>query len=314
MKYSLKMTTRGRAVLAGCMAKAVPLELTRTAVGNGRVPDGTDLADVHALFGYVDEATIAERRHEDDRLFLNVQYTNAATPKAFMLAEFMIYATDPDTGKETDFIYATLGDYAESIPAHSPAYPMGIWNHRLIVVVSDEVNVSISAATGIVTHDELSAALSRQAGVETADLTIPTTGWTASGKADFPYTVSIPVKAAREFHIPRVNLDPDNLAIAAGFGLCSASYALDGAVRLWAKKVPTAKMTASVTLVRPGGQLGNITSPLPVATAHSVGGIKGSDSIRIDADGTAHAILGAGNFATQAEVDAALNDVFGSQP
>jgi len=263
------MTTHGRAVLAACMGLSAPLELTRTAVGDGRVPEGTDLADVHQLVNFVEDAAIAERRHEGDRIYLNVQYTNAKTAKAFLLSEFMIYAKDPETGQETDFIYASLGDYIESIPAYSPAYPLGIWNHRIIIVVSSEINVSVSAAPGLVTHDDLNAALSRMADAEDISITIPTTGWTASGKANYPYTVDVADKAVLEVHNPFVSFDVDNLPSVAACGLSPSVFALDGALRFWAMKVPEVEMTASVTLVRPGGGGGIIISGTGGVTNHN---------------------------------------------
>ena len=107
MEIAFKPTTHGRAILSACMAQSLPLQLTRVAFGSGRVSEGRNLADMHELIRYVADGTIGERRHEDDRLYLTVQYANDvdhASVSTFMLSEFMIYARDPETGEDRDFI------------------------------------------------------------------------------------------------------------------------------------------------------------------------------------------------------------------
>lgn len=61
---------------------------------------------------------------------------------------------------------------------------------------------------------------------------------------------------------------------------------------------------------------GASTYVLPAATSTRLGGVKASDSLTVDPDGTAHAVaeLSPESFATGAEVDAILDDVFGAQP
>ena len=128
MEIAFKPTTHGRAILSACMAQSLPLQLTRVAFGSGRVSEGRNLADMHELIRYVADGTIGERRHEDDRLYLTVQYANDvdhASVSTFMLSEFMIYARDPETGEDRDFIYATLGDYSQAIPAYRAGFSPG---------------------------------------------------------------------------------------------------------------------------------------------------------------------------------------------
>ena len=157
MEYGYKLTTHGRAVLTACMATEMPLHLTRVAVGSGLIDESVDLADVHALVNDVAEGAIAERRHENDRLYLTVQYANSAHPEVptFHLSEFIVYATDPDTGEETDLLYATLGDYVQPVPAYTSAMPASAFNYQLLLVVSDDVQVEVSASPGLVTYDDL---------------------------------------------------------------------------------------------------------------------------------------------------------------
>ena len=115
MDYAFKPTTNGRAVITACMALKAPLDLTRVAVGSGRVAKDTDLADVHQLLHYEAEGSVGERRHENDRFYLTVQYSNRDNPDVptFLLSEFIVYARHPATGEIVDFLYATLGDYVQ---------------------------------------------------------------------------------------------------------------------------------------------------------------------------------------------------------
>ena len=66
MDYGYKITTHGRQLLAACLDIGKPLRLTRAAVGSGLIDGAEDLARTHALIHYVSEASIADRRHEEE--------------------------------------------------------------------------------------------------------------------------------------------------------------------------------------------------------------------------------------------------------
>ena len=159
--YRFKVTTNGSALLADLIFLKAGLEITRVAVGSGTVPDGVDLKDVHTLYEYVAEGTIGSRSREGSRLDLTVQYSNGdpdhrAVPK-FDLAELIVYARRPETGEETDLLYATLGECRQPVPAWREDRPPCVFNYPLVLMVSDEIEVSITAAPGLVTPDDLAA-------------------------------------------------------------------------------------------------------------------------------------------------------------
>ena len=161
MKYAFKPTTNGRAVIAACGGLSKPFRITRAAVGSGLAPEGVNLADVHELYQYVTEAAISEYRHEGDRLFLTVQYANGEhkdTPD-FILSEFMVYVEDPESGRETDLLYATLGDFGQPVPAYTEGIPESVFSYPMVLTVSDEIEVQVFASPGIVTPDVLENAL-----------------------------------------------------------------------------------------------------------------------------------------------------------
>lgn len=160
MNYSFKVTTAGRELLATLLATGQVLELTRVAVGSGRVAEDANLADMTDLIQYVAEGTLTQRRHEDNILHLTVQYASNSTPGlgAFYLSEIIVQAKHPDTGENITFLYATLGDYIQHVNAYSEVLPPDIRNYPMMIAISDEINVSVTAPVGLVTYDELEQA------------------------------------------------------------------------------------------------------------------------------------------------------------
>lgn len=176
MDYGYKITTHGRAVLAACLDIGRPLRLTRAAVGSGLIDGAEDLAKTHDLICYVSGASIVNRRHEGDRLFLTVRYSSQDHPEmeTFILSEFMVWAEDPETGQETDFLYATLGDFRQAVPAYSSGFPASVWSYPLVLAVSGELQVNITASPGLATTTDIQEAVGRlKLEIMTNALTLP---------------------------------------------------------------------------------------------------------------------------------------------
>lgn len=321
MDYGYKITTHGRALMAACADLEQPLKLTRAAVGSGLVDEGINLADVHGLVRYVAEGTIGERRHEDDRLFLTIQYDNSAHPEveAFQLTEFIVFARHPETGEETDLLYATLGDYRQPVPRYSPSLPASMFNYPLVMVLSDEIEVHISASPGLVSHDELAAALGGLAACR-YDLTIPAEGWVEDGTGTYPFHLDISVNMASEKAVPTLTILPEGEDAAIACGMCPRVQTLDGVVRVFAAAVPAMPVPASLTLqgdasgfVLNGG-VGGGSYDLPPATEHTLGGVKIGPGVAVAADGTISvdgtaALEGA--VAPDSSTEELLDEVFG---
>lgn len=163
MDYGYKITTHGRQVLAACLDLQKPLWLTRAAVGSGFIDRDEDLAKVHDLVQYTATAAVVDRRHEGDRLFMTVRYCNADHKElgTFPLSEFMVWAKNPETGQETDFLYATLGDFRQSVPGYSEQFPESTFSYPLVLVVSSDLQVIITASPGLVTSLDLQDAVDR---------------------------------------------------------------------------------------------------------------------------------------------------------
>ena len=158
MEYRYKPTTHGLEAMAAYMALGTkPFNITRVAFGSGKVDEGTNLADVHELLEYVADGAVAGRGHQNSRVNLTIQYANSEHKevKTFLLSEFIVYVEDPETGEETDLLYGTMGDYRYPVPTYNPAYPPSIFNFPLVLVLSDEIQVIISAPAGLPTYDDL---------------------------------------------------------------------------------------------------------------------------------------------------------------
>ena len=285
MNYAFKITTNGRRVLAACIDTGKALELTRVAVGKGRISESADLADQHELISYVTDASIGNRRHSQDRLYLEFAYSNVSHPEipTFYLSEFIAYAKDPDTGAETDLLYATLGDYTQAVPQYAPDYPPVSYVFPLTLVFSDEASVYIGAPAGLVTYDELVDLQSVQ------DLAIPETGWKMdSGDiSGYPYYVDIAVERAADRSVPNITVLPESMSTVKSCGLAPFARASAGKVRVYSMLVPTARISASLLL---------LSNP-PYARSDGTAGSVSASSV---------------SFATDAETRSVINSIFGS--
>lgn len=301
MEYRYKPTTHGRNAIAACMALEKPFKITRVAFGSGKVDEDMNLADVHELLNYVSDGAVAERRHEDDRLYLTIQYANNQHQgvKTFLLSEFIVYCQDPETGENTDLLYGTLGDYRQPVPAYNPAFPPSEFNFPLTLIISDEINVSVSAPAGLVTYGDMADLIDGIA-VRKAEITIPTTGWTGGGEGRYPYHLDVPVESAKERLIPALTVLPEGMESAVACGFAPFVQALDGAVRVFAASVPTGSIPANVTMQ------GDASAYCRVGTG-DLSTVKLGHGLRLDPDGAISV-----DTASDAEINQMLAEVLSS--
>lgn len=289
MDYGYKLTTSGRALLVACADLEEPLYITRVAIGSGVAGEDTDLADIHELINYVDEGTIAERYHENDRLYLTIQYDNSTAESTFYLAEFMVYATDPETGEETDLLYATLGDYQQPVPAYNSSLPTSIFSFPLVIVVSDEIEVSITASPGVVTHDDLQQLLNEGfIGISRSAITIPADGWAELEDEDagaYTMYLDMEISTVTERMTPILTIEPDYLEIAKDCSMSTTCKTTDGVLRLYAMSAPDAEMQATLALVGGSGYLSSASGDIPVASATQLGGVMIGDGLSVTTSG-----------------------------
>lgn len=159
------------------------------------------------------------------------------------------------------------------------------------------------------------AVASAQGGVLIRDITIAAEDWTQLDEADNGcfWRVDATVEDVTSEHVPLVFLSRDAMTTAKLAGLSPSAETGDGIVQLWAKVRPSESLTCTIVLLTQKSEGSAGVYALPIATETTLGGVKASDSVTVDADGTAHAVaqLSAESFASDEEVAAALNDIFG---
>lgn len=329
MNYGYKPTTEGRELLAACLATGKGLEIVRVAVGSGKVEEGTDLADMTDLIQYVAEGSVAQRRHMDNVLYLTVQYASNTTPGlgAFYLGEFIVQAKHPISGKIVTLLYATLGDYQQPVNAYSESQAPDIRQYPIILVLSDEINVTISALAGLVTYEDLESAVEKackdlvdtmaSGGIKkTIDFTIPMDGWQQDEQATngYMYYFDLLDTEITKNMIPEVTIAEASLETAKLCGVCHTAATFTGFVRLKSVALPEAEITATCCLLTKGTSDGSTGSG--TIDQDMIG-----DGLTLTEDGKLALAVGDGltideagklavNVSTNEEASAAIDTVF----
>lgn len=291
MDRSYRITTNGVAVIAACLAGEKPLTLTRAAIGSGKVPEGQDLREVHALVSRVADATIGERTRVGNAFHVSVQYANSAHPEqeAFSIAEFMLYASDPETGGETDFAYGTLGDFAQPVPKYDPAAPECVFTFPLILAVSPDLQIQVTASPGVVTYADLEAMMEAgYVGSVKAEITVPAETWTRDEAPEIPgCSYHADVHFAGLTGEEAVTVAFHDLQKARG--AAGAVKTLAGALRLYAVKAPTEELTATAAFSAGAERKGASDTRLPweleAATPDKLGGVIPGEDFIVDGAG-----------------------------
>lgn len=163
-------------------------------------------------------------------------------------------------------------------------------------IIEDGVAAALTILMHIVVTDAGALEFLVDPTIDTATATsipmvIPTKGWTKSGPEGYPWRVDVENGIVTALHIPFVTLTPESIQEARECDLCPAAETVSGAVRLWAKKVPSKELAATVLLVTQGGNgaggsAGGGEYILSPATAFKLGGIKVGNGLNVTQDGT----------------------------
>ena len=291
MDRSYKITTNGAAVIAACLAGGKPLTLTRAAVGSGILPEGTDLRDVHTLISYVATATVGERIRVGNSFHTSVQYSNKSDPGrgAFTLTEFMLYATDPETESETDLAYGYLGDYAQPVPAFQNGVPESIFTYPLILALSSDLTVKVTASPGVVTYPDLMSMIeSGYLGTVKEEISVPAETWAEDEAPEvpgYPWHADVELEKLTGDEVPTVVFhDPGKARTVAPVAKTVAK-----ALRLYAVSAPEEELAATVTFSAGTAYAGSGQDPGPwelkPATKTRIGGVMPGDDFTVDAQG-----------------------------
>lgn len=150
------------------------------------------------------------------------------------------------------------------------------------------------------------------------EFTVAADAWKDSGdeNARYRYYTDVTNSVISASHYPSVTLDKNSLEVACNAGVASyADTPADGTLRLYSQVKPADAISGTCQLWSSGGGSGGGggTYILPIASASVLGGIRTSDSIAVDPDGTAHsyADVSPDHISTDEDASEMLDDVFG---
>lgn len=89
------------------------------------------------------------------------------------------------------------------------------------------------------------------------NITVSKSGWTLQYEPNgYNYTNQIAVSESKAAAVPTLTFDIGSLLVAQSAEVCGTCLASDGFIVLWAKKIPTSDLTASLKLSYPDGDCG----------------------------------------------------------
>jgi len=254
---------KGIALIAKVLAGRCQMHYTRVAVGKGTIPDDLTPKTLEEAPEYVMDAMISSVTNPiDGECQVSVQINSAYVKEGFYATWLILYAEDPDEG-EVSFTALCLENEPEWIrPASSIVGKLAHFDIIAAVGDVDKVTATIDS-DALVSYGELAKIIRGiAAGASQKDVTIPVSGWIADTDTNgaFDWMLDIASMDITESMVPVLTIAPELLEESASCGLCQVSRTMPGALRLYAKTVPTIAITASLTLLETEREFGNIVA------------------------------------------------------
>lgn len=257
-------STKGIALIGKVLAGRCKMHYTRVAAGKGTIPEGMTPKTLEEPPEYVMDAMIASVTNPvDGECQVSVQINSAYVKSGFYVTWLILYAEDPDEG-EVPFTALCLESEPEWIrPASSIVGKLAHFDMIAAVGDIDKVTATIDA-DALVSYGELAKIIRGiAAGAAQKDIIIPVSGWIADTDTDgaFDWMLDIASMDIKESMVPLLTFPLEHLETAASFGLCQVSRTMPGALRIYAKAIPTTPITASLTLLETEIEIGNSITP-----------------------------------------------------
>lgn len=267
---------KGIALIAKVLAGRCKMHYTRVAAGKGTLPEDLTPKTLLEPPEYVMDAMISSVTNPvDGECQVSVQINSAYVKDGFYCTWLVLYAEDPDEG-EVPFTALCLEAEPEWIrPSSSIVGKLAHFD--IIAAVGDVDNVSATIdPDALVTLESVQQLITehgrddethqdiRQAvkalqdklggGVvraERIDLTIPADGWEPDNETGgvYAYRRDIAHAKVEEGMIPIMSVLPSSIGAANTCALCTTAGTLSGALRVYAKTVPTEDISVSVVLL-----------------------------------------------------------------
>lgn len=155
--FGFKITTKGLALEAKLHSGA-KLEITRVMIGDGKVPEETNPADLTNLISPIAQATSTKPVTVGTTTSFVVEYRNdlnGGLGRDIHINEYGVFANDPDDG-EVLIYYANLGDYPEPVKAYTKNGPVVSRRYPVSLTVAEGTEIVLGyVAAAYMTADDL---------------------------------------------------------------------------------------------------------------------------------------------------------------
>lgn len=318
----------GYEVLGRILAGDGQIKFTRAALDGGDIPEGVSIESLTQPVKFERNGLIVSTDNTGDgEATVVVQTSSIGLEAGLTIKGVMLFVEDPsESGVEVAYSYLPLQEDPVWVRPEGDAVSKLVTFEIINVISSASSVVAIISPDGLARAADLAAYASRAVGMTIIPVSIPVSAW-VKGESTTPrctYYADLADSHISMSHLPDVTLDNTSLDIASACGLSTTVETVeDGKLRFYAQEIPKAEITGTCYLLAagiggggtPGGGGGGEAYVLPVATTTTLGGVKASNTLTVDDDGTAHvyATLAPEQMAQGAETDEMLTEVFGPQ-
>lgn len=316
----------GYEVLGRILAGDGKIRFTRAVLDGGDIPEGVSVEDLTQPVKYERDGLIVSTDNTGGgEATVVVQASSVGVEAGFSIKGVMLFVADPaDDGLDVAYSYLPLQADPVWLRPEGDAVSKLVTFEIINVISSASSVVANISPDGLARAADLAAYANRAVGMTVIPVSIPVSAW-VEGESTTPrcaYYADLADDHISVSHLPDVTLDNISLDIASACGLSTTVETVeDGILRFYAQEVPKAEITGTCYLLAAGiggggeGGGGGEAYVLPVATPTTLGGVKASESLTVEEDGTAHvyATLAPEQMAKEAEVDEMLTEVFGPE-
>ena len=302
--YGTVVTDIGSAKINAAIFSKTQVKVVSAAVGDG---GGAYYYPTSDQIGLVCEQWRGDisyaRVNKTQPNMYNIKFTVPANVGGFTMREAAVFDEDGAT-----IAICNMPAIPKLSTQEGVSFPFTMMMH-IIVQDANAIEFKINASLDTVSREEMEAAMeelsSNLPSVIIKDIVIPVEAFVETDEAGkYKFVANLPDKDALYAHFPTLALDIPSLDLAATAGMCPAIETLDGRIRFWAKKKPTADLVGTLKL-----------ESQSAASAGASGGITTDEEASDDAEevfGAAGTVVpDQAVIAADSEVANEVNGIFG---
>lgn len=249
--YGTIITAVGKAKITAAILNGTKVNITHAAVGDG---GGSYYMPNESQTALINECWRGEvayyKVNESTPNMIDAKFVIPGEIGGFTVREAALL------DKDGDAIAIWNTPDAQKIPiTDGVSFPLTMVGHILVEDAS-AVTIRVNSALDTVSHAEMVEELKKfAAGVGQAiikkGVTIPLSAWGEAGEhavGRYKFMAEVADTDAMEIHFPSMALELGSLPIASKAGLSPTIETLDGIVRFWAKRMPSADIVGTLQL------------------------------------------------------------------